>query len=51
MAGVIQARLGEIGKPGAEVEVDGVALRVAKSDARRIRRVEVRPKATPAEAA
>lgn len=47
VAGVIQARLGEIGKPGAEVEVDGVVLRVVKSDERRIRRVEVRPIAVP----
>lgn len=43
VAGLIQSRLGEIGRPGAEVEVEGFVLRITRSDARAIRRVEVRP--------
>lgn len=43
VAGLIQSRLGEIGRPGAVVEVEGVTLKVLASDARSIRRVEVVP--------
>lgn len=45
VAGLIQSRLGEIGQAGAAVEVDGVRLKVLRSDGRSIRRVEVRPAA------
>ncbi len=42
VAGLIQSRLGTIGRAGQVVEVDGVELRILRSDARTIRRVEVR---------
>lgn len=41
IAGLIQSRLGEIGKPGDEVIVQGVRLRIAQGDGRTIHQVDV----------
>lgn len=43
VGGLIQSRLGTLGRPGETVVVDGVELKVLRSDGKRIRRVEVRP--------
>ena len=42
VAGLMQARLGEIGQMGREVEIDGLVLTILESDGRAIHRVEVR---------
>ncbi len=43
VAGLVQSRLGDIGKKGDEVQIDGIALRVTQSDGRAIRLLEVEP--------
>ena len=43
VGGLMQQRLGRVPRPGEEVEVEGVRLRVVSSDPRAVRRVEIGP--------